>query len=259
MQRAVLVLLLIAVALVAAALAGPWDPQTRPASPAPAPPPEEALPTVPPPRDPLQETLRELDVQPWDLTWLGLVLLTLLVVGIGFLLLRWWHNRPPVLEDEGPDEDGPDPGDVVGAPPVQPHLPTLLDGLDDADARLRAALSAQDAVIAAWVALEEAAARSGVARDPAATPTEFTVEVLDHTPADRAATRRLLGLYLRARFGEERMTADDVGVATAAVRTLVDTLAAGRDRAAEDDTAAQGGDTSEGDGATGDDTTGGPR
>lgn len=228
MQRAVLALLLITVALVAAALAGPWDPQSRSTSPAPTSP-REALPTVPPPPDPLQEKLRELDVQPWDLTWLGVVLLALVVGGVGFLLLRWWHNRPPVLEDEGPDEEGPDPGHVVGAPPSQPHLPTLLDGLDDADARLRAPLRPQDAVIAAWVALEEAAGRSGVTRDPAATPTEFTVEVLDRTPADREATRRLLGLYLRARFGEEQTTADDVAAAATAVRTLVDTLAAGPD------------------------------
>ncbi len=232
MQRAVLVLALIALVLVAAALAGPWDPQTRETAPVPPAPPPESLPAVPPP-DPLLETIREMDVEPWDLTWLGLTLLTLVLAGVGFLLLRWWRNRPVPLEDGGPDEEGPDPGDVVGAVGLQPDLPTLLAGLGDADARLRAARSAQDAVIAAWVALEEAAARCGVPRDPAATPTEFTVEVLDHTPADRAATRRLLGLYLRARFGQEHLAPDDVAVATAAVRTLVDTI--GEDGQTPDD------------------------
>ena len=63
-----------------------------------------------------------------------------------------------------------------------------------------------DAVIAAWVALEASAERSGLVRDRAQTATEFTVEVLDATRADPGATRALLDLYLAARYSEHVLT-----------------------------------------------------
>jgi hypothetical protein len=70
------------------------------------------------------------------------------------------------------------------------------------------------------VALEQAAERCGVERDPASTATEFTVDVLGRTPADGAATRDLLALYLRARFGGAPLTAADVTAAHEALATL---------------------------------------
>ena len=103
----------------------------------------------------------------------------------------------------------------------QPDLAVLDEGLLAAGWAVEADHPhPADAVLAAWVALERAARRSGVERDPASTPTEFTVDVLDRTSADRAATRTLLALYLRARFGSEAVTPDDVGTARTALATL---------------------------------------
>ncbi len=57
-----------------------------------------------------------------------------------------------------------------------------------------------DAVVAAWVVLEDAAAGLGTPRAAHQTPTEFTAEVLAAHRADDAAMADLRALYHRARF-----------------------------------------------------------
>jgi hypothetical protein len=213
---------LLALAAVAATLAGPWQPPLRhesslPFSPPPVPP-STLLPTPfePPPADLLGS-----DIRPWDLTWLGVVLGAVLIGWIVYLVLRWLRGHPGPPIPEGPDDFGIEGGATISGPGVVlPDLPALREGVADADVALRRFARPADAVIAAWVRLEEAAAHSGVLRDPAATPTEFTLTVLDAAPVDPQATRVLLELYLRARFGGEHMTADDVASATRALATL---------------------------------------
>src|SRR5690606_41353297 len=82
-----------------------------------------------------------------------------------------------------------------------------------------------DAIQAAWVAVEQAAGRSGVERAPSATPTEFTVAVLDRTKVDPSAIRTLLGLYHRARFSTHPATDDDVALARECLTRLDEGLA----------------------------------
>jgi len=102
----------------------------------------------------------------------------------------------------------------------------LEEGLAAARRALRRELPPGDAVIAAWLALERAAQAGGIARDPALTATEFTLGLLDRTPADPAAARTLLRLYHRARFSEHPVSARDV----IAARTALETLAVGLPR-----------------------------
>jgi len=96
---------------------------------------------------------------------------------------------------------------------VMPDVVELREDIAEAWSRLAEHREPTDAIQAAWVAVEEAAGRSGVPREPAATPTEFTVEVLDRTAVDPAAIRTLLGLYHRARFSTHGATAADVATA----------------------------------------------
>ena len=223
--RATGIVALLALATIAATLAGPWNPplSNRDLMP------DELLPTdvptVPPPVEfPWWEELEPPSARPWELTWLGLVLLAVLLFWIGYLAI-WWLRRHPLRRLPGPPDDGGVlPGQGMTDQTVPPSLPVLREGISTAGDELLGARSPVDAVIAAWVALETAAARSGVVRDPASTPTEFTVAVLDSTPADPAATRSLLALYLRARFGGEYMTERDVAVATDALRALASGL-----------------------------------
>jgi hypothetical protein len=66
------------------------------------------------------------------------------------------------------------------------------------DILARAGGAPRDAVIEAWVTLENAAEHK---RAPHETPTEFTVALLERADADEAALRELRTLYQRARFG----------------------------------------------------------
>lgn len=220
-RRGVAVVLLLVAAVVGGALAGPWHPVLRSVGPEVTRPPVTPTPEPSPEPDPLTESLRAMHIEPWDLTFLTEVLAVLVLAGLGYLVVRLWRARPRLRIPLPGDAAGVEPGPTVGASAeVLPDLPALREGVEGAGAHLRARLKPADAVIAAWVALEDGAAGSGVVRDPASTPTEFTVEVLGRTPVDPGATRTLLRLYLRARFGDDPVTPDDVAAATAAVRTL---------------------------------------
>jgi hypothetical protein len=104
----------------------------------------------------------------------------------------------------------------------------LRDGARSAASALSGpAPDAAEAVVAAWLALESAAAGSGAPRGPAQTPTEFTAALLRHHHAEEDAVATLLGLYHRARFAvSPDLGAADVETARRALRTIVTTLGA---------------------------------
>lgn len=66
-----------------------------------------------------------------------------------------------------------------------------------------------DAVVAAWVRLEEEAAAKGAERQPHQTPTEFAERLLDDLVRDGDALRELKTLYHRARFGKPGSVTDN--------------------------------------------------
>ena len=78
-----------------------------------------------------------------------------------------------------------------------------------------------DAVVLAWLMLEDAAAECGLARRPHQTPTEFTTAVLAGLDVDAGALDRLKRLYQRARFSTHPVTDEDVDAALDALRRLV--------------------------------------
>jgi hypothetical protein len=196
---------LLALAVFGAALRGPWvnEPRTfdfgfpAPSLPIVEQPQQEGDPNVIPERpEPLE----------LDLSWLAVLLLVLAVVLISALL--WWlvrRYRRPIGAAEAPR------GEVAEVPESPaPDLPVLLRGVHAARTSLARFAAPADAVVAAWLSLEEAAERSGVHRSPSATPTEFTMAVLAATPAPPHATRELLELYRTARFSTHPVTAADV-------------------------------------------------
>ncbi|SDU60177.1 DUF4129 domain-containing protein [Jiangella alkaliphila] len=102
----------------------------------------------------------------------------------------------------------------------------LRDGARSAATALAGpAPDAVEAIVAAWLALESAAAGSGAPRDPAQTPTEFTAALLRRHHADEDAVAMLLALYHRARFALRPGLGDeDVAAARRALETVVGTL-----------------------------------
>jgi len=209
----------VALAVVAgAALAGPWRlPDRDVALPAPAEPTNVPTPTatadLAPPPEPTE----------------GGVPVTLVLAVIGllllFLLLRAFLRRATLARGAtgAPYEAAHGSVAPVALAEVEPDLPALRRGVAAARRVLAGAADPDDAIIAAWLELEAAAASSGVERRPSDTPTELTTAVLDATSADPDATRGLLRLYHRARFAPHAvMTADDVAAARGHLERLAE-------------------------------------
>jgi hypothetical protein len=109
---------------------------------------------------------------------------------------------------------------VVPAEP-EPEPEALLTGIELALQALDEQRAPADAVVRAWLGLQETAEESGIVRSPAETPTEFTSRILSAAFADDRALSTLLRLYLRTRFGNHPVTADDVAAVRDALQQLV--------------------------------------
>lgn len=145
-----------------------------------------------------------------------LVLAALVGLAIAFLLIRLIlsaiRGRKRRLGLRG--------SEALDAEPQVADAPTVLRGIAAAIVAFQEDREPGDAVVRAWLGLQQAAEDAGFARSPAETPTEFTGRVLSRTGADRAALRTLLGLYLRARFGDGVITPGDAANAQQALRAL---------------------------------------
>ncbi|MFC0681816.1 DUF4129 domain-containing protein [Lysobacter korlensis] len=220
---------LMALAVLSAAVRGPWTTEPRdfefPFEPGP-------VPTLVAPEEEEQGPEVAADqsgLDALDVTWMavvaGMILLTVLIL----LLLRLIRRlRRPIGGAQAPRGLPSD----IDAPP-EPDIPVLLRGVSAARELLTRFAEPSDAVVAAWLALEEAADRSGVHRRPSSTPTEFTMAVLAATPAPPAATRELLDLYRTARFSTHPITATDLDRAAGCLAEIAEsfTAAAGAERA----------------------------
>ncbi|MEI8409092.1 MULTISPECIES: DUF4129 domain-containing protein [unclassified Kribbella] len=101
----------------------------------------------------------------------------------------------------------------------------LAEAVDTGLARIDSG-TATDAVIACWVALEDAAASAGVARDPAETPAEFTVRVLGVGGISEPELVRLGELYREARYSTHGSSEQARAEARSALLRLRNELAA---------------------------------
>lgn len=222
----------VVVAVLGSALAGPFRLLRR----NPIPDASPATPTATPTstgspievQQPLDTEYVPVELQRWVYLVILLVLGLLLAVVLG-LLVRW--IRRLIAQRAPSDVDAADP-DVELAGDVQDSgTPAMREGVRRAAQVLEEEVPPGDAVIAAWVALEASAERSGLVRDRAQTATEFTVEVLDATPADPGATRVLLELYLAARYSEHVLTDQDVDQARSSLAAIADDLTRRADHA----------------------------
>lgn len=178
--------------------------------------------SVTPPPSPTSEAGETLTspswLQPTLLSILAVLFLTLAYLFIRRLLAQAAARRTYTLAATGQGASAwSDAEDEV--------IPDLTDALTQAQEALRDHGKPGDAVIAAWVALEDTAAASGAARSASDTPTEFTVTLLRRTNADPAAITSLRGTYLAARFGSREVGKDDVATAAAALERITETWA----------------------------------
>ena len=159
-------------------------------------------------------------VSPWFWGVVVLLVVTAVVVAVALWWRRHHDGHPP---DDEPAE-APGVHDAVLTEPEavaeEPDLPVLRRGFDHAFHVLDSAREPHDAIVTAWLGLEEAAQDAGVARRPAETASELTTRILGRVTSDDAAVRSLLDLYLRVRYGGYAATSDDVVAARSALERL---------------------------------------
>ncbi|MFI2295514.1 DUF4129 domain-containing protein [Isoptericola sp. NPDC019571] len=164
------------------------------------------------------------------ITW---IVVTLSVAGALLVAVLLWLLARRVVRalatPEDDDADGLAPGHATTATMADLSLPELQDAVATALARIDDAATPHDAVVAAWVALEDAAARHGTRRDPAQTATEFTARLLTTRRQDGRAVPApdvdtLRRLYQHARFTDRPVHPDDVHAARTALSRIARAL-----------------------------------
>ncbi|MFI9816267.1 DUF4129 domain-containing protein [Saccharothrix variisporea] len=153
-----------------------------------------------------------------SLVVVAVVLVAMVVIALAGLVLslglpRWRRRREAAV---GVVADAVDGADGRAPELLVQGAREALEGLSE-----RVGGPPRDAVVGAWLRLEEAAAGSGAARLPHQTPTEFTGALLARYRVDEQATGALRKVYQRARFGTADVTEDDARTAREALEHIV--------------------------------------
>jgi hypothetical protein len=152
--------------------------------------------------------------------WVGVTALVLIVIAVSVVVWRWWRVR---RLPSGPRLSGASvqaTQQLVQAEP-EPEPEKLRTGIELALEALDDEREPADAVVRAWLGLQQTAEESGIVRHPSETPTEFTSRILAGALTDDRAVRTLLRLYLQTRFGDHPVTSQDVAEVRDALHRLV--------------------------------------
>jgi hypothetical protein len=155
-------------------------------------------------------------------SWVPIVIVMAILVlaALAVIVLLWIRKHPRRGTPRQFSTVDADAEDLLVGQEAAPDLPTLSRGLALASEALNTERTPRDAIVRAWVGLQEAAEDSGVSRRPSETPTEFTTRVFTAVDADRSAADTLLALYLRVRFGTHPASAKDLRTAKDAIKAL---------------------------------------
>jgi len=196
-----------------------WLPKIRLSGHAPAPPKARA-PATPQPVTTSARHLQGGSSLGSVLIW---VIVVIAVIAIALQLCRWWARRPSraATDQHAPAVEAVRELQAEPEPEPVPDTPALRSGIELALQMLDEQREPGDAIVRAWLGLEETAESAGILRAAAETPTEFTSRILGRAFADDQAIRTLLRLYLRTRFGDHPATSDDVAAVRAALEALV--------------------------------------
>lgn len=153
------------------------------------------------------------------LTLLAAIVVCLALLAIAYRLLRRIRVTQRVRRDARAVRIDVLPAGELAAEP-EPAPAPIVRGLARALQILDEDRSADDAIVQAWLGLEEASVASGAGRRPAETPGEYAARVISRFAADRDAVTVLLGLYQGVRFGTRHADAGSVRIARDCVRRL---------------------------------------
>ena len=196
-----------------------WNPQFAPPSLPPRPLPSDQVPTgSPTPATP--KTHSTLFIPPGLIIGILVVIAALIAAA---LLWRWVRSRPTrftaTVHVAGPVRPATATA-IEDEPDSEALAPVVRRGLARAIEILEEERLASDAIVAAWLGLQEAAEDSGVHRRASETPAEFTTRIIRKAGAGQRSAGTLLRLYQNVRFGGIAATDDDVAQARAALTEL---------------------------------------
>ena len=178
-----------------------------------------SVPSTLPPRNSVRNTAASFPLG----TVLLWIVVSIAIVCIVLLFWRWWARRPSRSATTRHSVAIATTSEVQAQPEPEPDMPALRTGIGLALQVLDEQRDPADAIVRAWLGLQETAEESGIVRQPAETPTEFTSRILSRAFADDRAIRTLLRLYLRTRFGDHPVTTEDVAAVRVALQELVRT------------------------------------
>ncbi|HWK78074.1 MULTISPECIES: DUF4129 domain-containing protein [unclassified Microbacterium] len=165
--------------------------------------------------------------QDFDLatTIIGTIFLIVVIATVALIaillvraLMRYWRERP-LRSRAGGDVDFESTAQEA-AQEADAVAPAIRRGIDGALRSIDAESTATDAIIAAWVGLEESAADAGIARGMSETPSEFALRIITRRAGITEAAGDLLGLYERVRFGDYVAGVHDRSAARTALQTI---------------------------------------
>lgn len=215
---ALVVIALFLVAMLASAIAGTPRIELSPEQLPPLPQPDRTAPAITPGvSTPDQSSGSDLALVIIGIL-LVLIITALLVVALIWLIrtvLDAWRRRP--LRATAGAETDVAVVVAVTTSEAEPDVPLIRRGIAAARTAIQAPAEAGDAIVAAWVGLEETAADSGVGRGTSETPAEFALRMLLRRPAIEEPAQLLLALYEGVRFGGH---VADEGDRAQAVRAL---------------------------------------
>jgi hypothetical protein len=147
------------------------------------------------------------------LTTAAVAVLVFLVILLVRKLISMWRDRAL------PAREGAEIDDLPAAASVAPTPDAVVirRGIAEAIRVMGDVSDPGDAIIAAWVGLEQTAADSGVTRAPSETPREFTLRIIARRGATQQDVTALVDLYEQVRFGGHLASDDD----RAQARTLL--------------------------------------
>jgi len=157
-----------------------------------------------------------------DLVVLAIIVGSLAAVIALLFALRWWMRRTRDVAEGviAPLDDVALEGAAPAYPDLETSQPVIRRGLLRALDLLGQNRIPTDAIVVAWLGLQEAAEDAGFSRASSETPTEFTTRILLAVHVDSEALDVLRRLYLAVRFGDAVATSHDVDRARAALETL---------------------------------------
>lgn len=166
-------------------------------------------------------------------TWLILIALVPAAVALIALTVFVWRWPQGRRRSAGPElarswlQVTTEPESTQQVVEAEPDPEHLLTGIELALEALDQGREPADAVVRAWLGLQETAEESGIVRRAAETPTEFTSRILSGAFVDDGEVHTLLRLYLRTRFGDHPVTAQDVAEVREALQQLVSSWTGG--------------------------------